>query len=140
MMRLSALPLAGALLLGCAGTRAVPEPTAKHVEYSEKGGFPATLPSLRNGRKLYVNRCSGCHTLHAPAAFPSREWPQIVLDMQSNAELNEDQARDVTRYLVALAAAHEGSGAPRPMTGSPAASPDPSAPGDPTAPPPAPAP
>lgn len=137
--RLAAALCAAPLLIGCAG-RSIPEPTAKHVEFAEKGGYPSTLPSLRNGRKLYVNRCSGCHTLHGPAQFSSRDWPQIVLDMQSNAEINEDQARDVTRYLVALAAAHEASGAPRPTEGSPTTSQDPSAPGDPAAPPPAQAP
>lgn len=104
--------LLAAALSGCAGSRAIPDPTAKHLEYAERGGYPSTLPALKNGRKLYVNRCSGCHNLHKPTAFNSKEWPQIVLDMQNNAEINEDQVRDITRYLVAVAAAHEGTAGP----------------------------
>jgi hypothetical protein len=101
----TALVAAAALLAGCAGSGAFPQPTAKHVEYSERGGYPATLPSLKNGRRLYVNRCSGCHSLYHPAEYPPGDWPRIVLDMQSNAELNEVQMVDITRYLVAISTA-----------------------------------
>lgn len=113
-----ALSLAAALLVSCAGSRSVPDPTAKHLEYAEKQGFPATLVSLKHGRRLYVNRCSGCHNLHKPMEIPASEWPTLVMDMASNAEIKEDQIRDITRYLVAVASAAQDSTAPRPM-GSP---------------------
>jgi len=101
----AAVIAACSLLAGCAGSGAFPQPTAKHVEYSERGGYPATLASLKNGRGLYVNRCSGCHDLFKPADYPPGDWPRIVLDMQSNAELNEVQMVDITRYLVAVSTA-----------------------------------
>lgn len=122
-----ALPLAAALLVSCAGSRSVPDPTAKHLEYAEKHGFPSTLVSLKHGRRLYVNRCSGCHNLHKPMEIPAAEWPTVVMDMASNAEIKEDQIRDITRYLVAVASAAQDSTAPRPM-GSRDSS-DPEAPG-----------
>jgi hypothetical protein len=109
-------------LAACAGSGSIPDPTAKHVEYAERGGYPATLPSLKNGRRLYVNRCSGCHNLYKPSAYPPGDWPRIVLDMQGNAELNEVQLVDITRYLVAMSLA-----AREPSPAAPA-SPSPSAP------------
>lgn len=113
LLRAAALAASGALLLaGCAGgARSIPDPTAKHLEFAEKNGYPSTLPSLKNGRRLYVNRCSGCHNLHKPSEIPSQEWPALVRDMAENAEINEDQVRDITRYLVAVSAAAESAGA-----------------------------
>lgn len=116
---LLAATLGAFLLAGCAGgARSIPDPTAKHLEYAEKNGYPSTLPSLKNGRRLYVNRCSGCHTLHKPESFSAKEWPAIVQDMASNAEINEDQVRDITRYLVAVSASQD---AGIPSDGTPAA-------------------
>jgi hypothetical protein len=115
--------LACSLLSACAGgSRSIPDPTAKHLEYAEKSGYPSTLPSLKNGRRLYVNRCSDCHTLHAPTAYTAAQWPTIVLDMASNAEINEDQIRDITRYLVAVSAASAPAAPPPPA--NPVGTPD----------------
>ena len=114
-----ALAALSALLLGaCAGSSPFPEPTAKYVEYGERYGYPATLPSLKHGRRLYLNRCSACHTLDRPEKYPPAEWPNLVEDMASNAKANPDQVRDITRYLVSASAALRDTSAPRPM-GSP---------------------
>jgi hypothetical protein len=114
------LPVAAAALLSaCAGAKAVPDPTAKHVEYAERHGYPATLASLKIGRRLYISRCSDCHALYNPAKYPHEEWPTIVQDMAENAEINEDQVREITRYVVAVAAAAQDKSVPRPMGPSP---------------------
>lgn len=105
-------------LAACAGSRSIPLPNAGHLAYAEKGGYPATLPSLMNGRRLYVNRCSNCHTLYSPSAFPAREWPRLVREMQGNAEINEGQVQDISRYLLAVAAASQDTETPMHM-GSP---------------------
>jgi mono/diheme cytochrome c family protein len=111
---------AALILAACAGSGAIPHPTPTHLEYAERGGYTATLPSLENGRRLYVNRCSGCHTLYSPSAFKAQDWPRLVRDMQANAEINEDQVRDITRYLFAVAAAYQDAGKPRPTNTTPA--------------------
>jgi hypothetical protein len=110
------------LLAACAGGARFPEPTAKHLEYAERSGFPSTLPSLKNGRRLYYNRCSGCHELHAPAAYTAAQWPTLVQDMAENAEINENQIRDITRYLVAVSAASAPPAPPPPA--NPVGTPD----------------
>lgn len=106
------------VIAACAGARprAIPDPapppTAKHLEYAEKAGYPATtLRALAYGRRLYIDRCSGCHALYPPAAYEARKWPRIINEMHLNTGLGEDQIRDITRYLVALAAAQEDAAA-----------------------------
>jgi hypothetical protein len=112
---------AAALLVSCAGN-AVPQPTAKSVEFAERNGQNTSLASLKHGRTLYVGRCSACHALHQPREFKAESWPQIVQGMASNAQLNVDQERDVTAYLVAVSAqALDTAQAPPPSRPGPSA-------------------
>ncbi|HLP41884.1 MAG TPA: hypothetical protein VK465_10285 [Fibrobacteria bacterium] len=128
---LPALAAATALLAGlagCAGSRAIPEPTDIHLERAEALGFPSpTLESLRQGRKLYISRCSNCHTLYAPAEYTPESWPAIVEDMRDNAEIGEAEMRDIIRYVTAVSAAARDTSSPRPTdlptTGIPPPSP-----------------
>jgi mono/diheme cytochrome c family protein len=114
-------------LAGCAGSRAIPEPTAIHLERAEALGFPSpTLESLRHGRKLYISRCSNCHTLYAPADYTPESWPAIVEDMRDNAEIDEAQVRDITRYVAAVSAAARDTSSARPTDLPPTDTPPPS--------------
>ena len=91
------------LISGCAGA-IIPAPTAKHVEYAEHSGYPASLPALKLGRKLYISRCSSCHNLKEPASLSPDDWPEMVQRMSVDAKLSADQARAITQYLVAVSA------------------------------------
>jgi cytochrome c1 len=104
-----AFAAASALFLaGCAGTSAIPAPTAKNVEYAGRNGQATTLESLKVGRKLYISRCSACHSLKDPKALSVSEWPEMVDRMASNAKLTDDQKRAITQYLVSVSAiAHD---------------------------------
>ena len=66
------LGLAG--LAGCATV--IPEPTMEMA-----GGDAAALEALREGRSLYVNKCSGCHALIAPEVHSDVEWRDEVGEM-----------------------------------------------------------
>jgi mono/diheme cytochrome c family protein len=101
--RVMAALLGAALLAACAATN-IPQPTQKSVEYGGRNGQATTLASLKHGRTLYVGRCGSCHALHQPSEFPASEWPKLVEGMAVNGQLNEDQRRDITAYLVAVAA------------------------------------
>jgi mono/diheme cytochrome c family protein len=105
-----------ALISGCAGTKTVPMPTAKDVEYANRNGQATSLAALNQGRKLYIRRCSACHNLKDPASLTPADWPEMVDRMATNAELNPDQKRAITQYLVGVsAAAHDKSGNPPPI-------------------------
>jgi len=62
-----------------------------------------TLADLQRGRGLYVRRCSGCHNVYLPAAFPPEKWPGLVDDMAVKARLGPGERDDVVRFLVAVA-------------------------------------
>ncbi len=108
--------LAAVGMIACTSTRPIldpaPPPTAKHVEYAEKAGYPSTsLRALVQGRRLYLDKCSGCHGLYPATAYKAGKWPRIVRDMQASAGIDENHVRDITRYLVAIAASQEDSAA-----------------------------
>jgi hypothetical protein len=62
-----------------------------------------TVEDLERGRSLYVRRCSGCHNLILPRAFPPGKWPGHVEDMAQKARLGPGERDDVVRFLVAVA-------------------------------------
>jgi mono/diheme cytochrome c family protein len=61
-----------------------------------------TVQDLERGRRLYVRRCSGCHTLFLPSAHPPDEWPGWVDAMAEKARLKPAEREDVVRFLVAV--------------------------------------
>lgn len=113
-----------ALLAACAGTN-VPQPTAKSLEFAQRNGQNTTLASLKHGRTLYVGRCSACHSLHQPREYAAGNWPRLVEGMAVNAQINVDQERDITAYLVALAAELRDSAQAPPLTRPGASAPNP---------------
>lgn len=62
-----------------------------------------TLEDLQRGRGLYVRRCSGCHNVYLPRAFPPEKWPGLVDEMAVKARLGPGERDDVVRFLVAVA-------------------------------------
>jgi mono/diheme cytochrome c family protein len=62
-----------------------------------------TVEDLARGRTLYVRRCSGCHNLVLPQAFPPEKWPKLVDEMAARARLRPAERDDVVRFLVAVA-------------------------------------
>lgn len=101
-------------LAGCAGgISAIPIPTAKNVELAGRHGQPTTLPALKVGRSLYISRCGSCHSLHKPGFLVPADWPEMVERMVENSEINPDQQRAITHYLVSASAAiHDTTAAP----------------------------
>ena len=118
---LIALASAAILILsGCAGTSAIPHPTAKNVEYAGRNGQVTSISALKVGRKLYIGRCSSCHSLTKPGALTPADWPEMVARMADNAKINPDQQRAITQYLVSISAAvHDTASVPAAAIGSP---------------------
>ena len=87
-----------AVWLGCASQLVRPAPT--HVERAQKDWPGTTLEELQDDRSLYVARCSGCHTLYLPGAFPAEHWRASVPEMRERSRLSTEQAERILRYLV----------------------------------------
>ena len=87
------------LLLGLAGCATViPEPTMEMA-----GGDAGALDALRAGRSLYVDKCSGCHSLIAPERHSDVEWRKEVDEMvaKKKIRLGPEDKESLLRYLAA---------------------------------------
>lgn len=92
--------LLGTLLLeGCAAY--VPEPTAEIAEASA-----TTLEDLREGRRIYINKCSGCHALFSVNAYRPAGWTREVDEMVrlKKAKLIPVDRERLLAYLTATSA------------------------------------
>ncbi len=107
MRRAAALGLALACVLifpGCSMSKYIPAPTERDVAVAGRLGLATSLETLALGRKLYVRRCSSCHSLRKPTQLLPLEWPEMVKRMATNANLKPDQQLAITHYLVAISA------------------------------------
>ncbi|MEW5799446.1 MAG: cytochrome c [Bacteroidota bacterium] len=57
------------------------------------------LDELRDGRALYVAKCSGCHSLYMPAQYSSSGWDTILTAMSPKAKITNDEAVRIRTYL-----------------------------------------
>jgi hypothetical protein len=92
-----------ALALGCAGPILVPtDADAVRASVDWPG---TTVAELSEGRRLYLQRCTSCHSLYRPESRPPGAWPKIVREMTSRSKLTEAAAHEITRYLVVASGA-----------------------------------
>ena len=98
--RLAIVVLAGGLAAACAA--ALRHATPADVTLIAPKWPGTTVEDLERGRRLYVRRCSGCHTLILPAAHAPDEWPALVDAMAEKARLKPGERDDVVRFLVAV--------------------------------------
>jgi mono/diheme cytochrome c family protein len=88
------------MTVGCAGQ--LPSPTTADANRAAQSWPGTTLADLHKGRELYIDRCSGCHSLYVPSTLPASAWPGKVHEMTGRAQLKPAEAEAVIRYLVAL--------------------------------------
>lgn len=65
------------------------------------GGDEARLENLRAGRDLYINKCSGCHSLIPVDKFDDAKWTAEVDEMvkSSKVRLTADDRSRILAYL-----------------------------------------
>ncbi len=99
--KLAAVLVALAAALACSA--ALRHPTDQDARAAAAQWPGTSAADLERGRRLYVRRCSGCHTLYLPAAYPPEDWPALVEAMSDKARLDPAERTDVTRFVVTLA-------------------------------------
>ena len=60
----------------------------------------ASLSQLKEGRKLYVQKCSSCHTLYLPEKYSKQQWQQFVDEMQQKASIDNLEKEQILKYLL----------------------------------------
>ncbi len=79
----------------------VPEPTPAQLEIAQNRWPAVTLAQLSQGRKIFVNQCSGCHNLPPPAELTPQEWPATIQEMGAEyAKLSQTDIELITKYVV----------------------------------------
>ena len=87
----------GGFTLACAG--ALPPVTPALVERAVSRWPDSSEASLKRGRRLFVDRCSGCHSLVLPRQHSEEEWVEWLDAMQERARLTPQERELVMRYL-----------------------------------------
>jgi hypothetical protein len=87
--------------VACAATQ-VPVPTPQQAESAAQRWPGTTSEDLVAGRTLYVDRCSGCHTLPLPDSKSAEAWPKVIDEMADRSKLTKDERTRVLRYLVTV--------------------------------------
>ena len=77
--------------------------TTLQVDWAAKTWPGTTRLDLEQGRATYIDKCSGCHTLHTPDEYPADHWRKVVLEMAPRAKLDAAEQDRVIRYLMAAA-------------------------------------
>lgn len=98
MRRLLCISLFLASLAACVGQ--VSEPTTQHVARAQSRWPGTNQAELSEGRSLFVERCSGCHTLPIPAEHKAAEWPDVMKRMTPFVRMTPEQLQSVERYLI----------------------------------------
>lgn len=87
-----------AVLWGCMPGM-LPPVTPVQAQWAGQRWPDADLAQLGEARRLYINRCSGCHNLVLPAAEDLAQWQKILPKMALRANLNEAQRELIWRYI-----------------------------------------
>lgn len=89
------------LVLGaCAGH--LPKLTPPQLEWAARRWPKARAEQVVSGRRLYVLKCSGCHTLKLPGAYPAEKWPKIMEKMGPKTKLSKEQEEMIMRYITTV--------------------------------------
>lgn len=97
MKRLTIILFAG--LTACATL--VPDPTPAQLEIAQNRWPTVTLAELTEGRKIFVNECSGCHNIPPPSELTATEWPATIQEMgKEYAKISPADIELITKYVV----------------------------------------
>jgi mono/diheme cytochrome c family protein len=99
----NAVPLLALTLgmLACAGI--VPPVTPDQVARAGQRWPDSSEATLRRGRRLYVARCSACHTLESPPDRSPEDWADHLDAMSPRARLTPQETTLILRYLTTVA-------------------------------------
>ena len=100
MMKLLLICIALFTVMSCSGS--IPEPTPVQVEWANHQWQNTTAETLRNGRSLYITKCSGCHSVIVPASLSSEKWLEVLPEMSKKSKLLPEESELVKKYLLTM--------------------------------------
>ncbi len=94
------LALSLILIAGCAS--AIPLPTENDVSVAQERWQGTSLNDLQTGRNVYIQKCSGCHSLKPPESYSEQKWATIFPKMSQKAKLKKAESEYLKRYLLII--------------------------------------
>lgn len=104
-MRLTFLAVFILVVFASCARPTMPVASPGDVERATERWPDVTSAKLEEGRTLYVARCSGCHQPVAPTSIPTHEWAGHITEMRERANLTDDEAALIERYVVTMSEA-----------------------------------
>ena len=97
----SAVVFLGLSILSCAS--AIPDPREADLLTLPNDLSGMTLEDLREGRRLYVENCGGCHRLRTPDERTPAQWTEAFVKMRKRVRLTTHEEDRLIAYLRAFA-------------------------------------
>lgn len=102
-------------LLAAACVAPLPHATVDDATRAQARWPEASVATLEAGRRLFADRCSGCHALRLPSEYPAARWPALLSQMEKEAKLAPEERELIERFVLTVAARPQGdAGPPRP--------------------------
>lgn len=60
------------------------------------------LAELEQGRKLLIGKCTNCHRVPMPKDHAAGEWPKMLDEMATRANIDITQQKLIEKYLVTM--------------------------------------
>ncbi|HVE85648.1 MAG TPA: hypothetical protein VND93_22495 [Myxococcales bacterium] len=92
---------AAAFILG-AGCASLPRPTAETAARAQARWPGSSLAELEQGRAVFAQRCSGCHSLPLPDSRSEKQWKAVLDEMGEEAKLTPSERVLVERFLLSV--------------------------------------
>jgi cytochrome c1 len=89
------------ILAACAGS--IPVPAEHHDRWAALAWPGTTHADLIEGRRLYIENCSGCHGLKSPMDYTENQWKENVSEMRQRAKIKEADSQLILKYLITAA-------------------------------------
>jgi hypothetical protein len=70
-------------------------------KFFKRGGEVVTFEELKEGSKLYIQKCGNCHNLIVPSKYTAAEWEKEHLTRElGKAKVEDDQEKKKITYFV----------------------------------------
>lgn len=60
----------------------------------------SSSPDFSNSKKIYAQKCSGCHSLYLPAEYTVDEWEDVLPVMFVKAKADTTEQRIINDYIM----------------------------------------
>ncbi|MDA0986996.1 MAG: hypothetical protein O3A55_05280 [Bacteroidetes bacterium] len=89
------------LLISCT-TSAISYINQNHVEYATNRWTNTATNELSEGRTLYIQNCSGCHSLPKITDFNESKWIELIDEMSKEMKLADNDVNKIQKYVLTI--------------------------------------